>query len=99
MTLIRTWSRYHKDKHSDKFSSCLSKNEVSLFEIGLDIIKTFILTKFQHALVKNAAPRVLTRFSFNLTLCPSFLPEMTHFEFGLEVNMINKFNIFHAPVS
>ena len=45
---------------------------------SLDIIKTNIQQKFQHAKIKNTASRVLTRFSFNLAYWPSFWHNMTH---------------------
>ena len=38
-----------------------------IFELDRDIIKTNMPMKLQYFQVKNAAPRVLTRFSFNLT--------------------------------
>ena len=37
-----------------------------IFELGLDIIKINILTKFQTAEAKIATAIVLARFSFNL---------------------------------
>ena len=49
------------------------------FGFGLYITKTNILTRFQHAQAKNVASWVLTRFSLNLTLWPSFWLDMTQF--------------------
>ena len=48
--------------YQDFLSFCL----LTIFEHGLDIINTNILTKFQAAEANNAAFRVLTIFPFNL---------------------------------
>ena len=50
------------------------------FEPDLEIIKTNILSKIHDDHFKTVTSRVLTMFSFNLTLSPSFRPKMIQFQ-------------------
>ena len=50
-----------------------------ILKLRLDIIKTNILTKFQHAQTKNPAFRVLTRFSFQFSLVTYFLSQQDQY--------------------
>ena len=50
------------------------------FKLDLEIIKTNILSKIHDDCLKNVTARVLTRFSADFALLPSFLSQVTQFQ-------------------
>ena len=50
------------------------------FKLDLDLIEANILSKFHQDWVKTMTSRVLTNFSFDLTLWPSFWPQVTQYQ-------------------
>ena len=63
--------------------------------LGLDIVKTNILTKFHQNRVANVASRVLTRLSLDLTRWPSFDQTWLIFELGKDIVKTNILTKFH----
>ena len=64
-------------------------------ELDLESIKTNILSKIHDYRLKNVISRVLTRFSFDMTLWPSFSPQATQFELNLETIKTNRLSKIH----
>ena len=65
------------------------------FKVNLKNIKTNILSKTIDDYFKNMTARVLTRFSFDLPLWPSFWPQVTWFQTDLEIIHTNILSKIH----